>query len=113
MALLSTFIAILITIFILMFGQYNDSMLNVSIMYTNASFQASFLVLSLVIFSFGILTGVFLMLSTFFDIQGRYSKLKNQYNKTSIGQDNADEKIKLLENKIETLEAALKKQLGQ
>lgn len=113
MALLSTFIAILITVFVLMFGQYNDSILNISIMYTDISLQASFLVLTLVIFSFGILTGIFLMLSTFFDIQGRYSKLKTQYNRTSIGQDSADEKVKLLENKIKTLEAALKKQLDK
>lgn len=113
MAFFCAFIAILLTFFVLMLGQYNDSLLNISIMYTNTSFQVSFLVISLVIFSLGILAGVFLMLSTFFEVQGRYSKLKNQYNKTNISADNADEKIKLLENKIETLEAALKKQINQ
>jgi len=113
MALFCTAIAILLTVFVLMLGQYNDSIMNISIMYTNITVQISFLVISLIIFSLGILTGVFLMLSTFFEVRGRYTKLKKQYDKTAIGADSSDEKVKLLENKIETLEAALKKQMEQ
>ena len=105
------FLSILITVFVLMLGQYNDTMVNISIMYTNLSSQMSLLILFLIIFSFGILTGVLLMLGSFFETKSRYSSLRKQYDKTSIGADSADEKIKLLENKIQTLEAALKKQM--
>lgn len=104
-------LSIIITVFVLMLGQYNDTPLNISIMYTNLSSQISLLILFLIIFSLGILTGVLLMLSSFFETQNRYSKLRKQYDKTSVGADDADEKIKLLENKIQTLEAALKKQM--
>ena len=111
MGLICVIISVLATLFVLMIGQYNDTALNISIMYTNKSFEVSFLIFSLIIYSIGILTGVLLMLSSFFETHSRYSKLKKQYDKTSIGADDADEKIKLLENKIKTLEAALKKQM--
>ena len=111
MGRLCVLLSILMTVFVLMLGQYNDVPLNISIMYTKFSAEISFLVMSLIIFSLGILTGVLLMLSSFFETKSRYSKLRKQYDKTSIGADDADEKIKLLENKIQTLEAALKKQM--
>ncbi len=37
--------------------------------------------------------------------------LKRQYEKKSIGADDSSLKVKTLENKIQTLEAALKKQM--
>ncbi len=37
---------------------------------------------------------------------------KRQYEKKSIGADDSALRVKTLENKIETLEAALKKQMG-
>ena len=37
--------------------------------------------------------------------------LKRQYEKKSIGMDDSDLKVKTLENKIKTLEIALKKQM--
>lgn len=37
--------------------------------------------------------------------------LKRQYEKKSIGADNSSLRVKTLENKIKTLEAALKKQM--
>ena len=111
MGLVCVLISIFATLLVLMIGQYNDVILNISLMYTDKTFEVSFLVFSLIIYSLGILTGVLLMLSSFFETQSRYSKLRKQYDKTSIGADDADEKIKLLENKIQTLEAALKKQM--
>ncbi len=104
---------VLITVFVLMLGQYNDTALNVSVMYTNFSFKISLLVLSLIIYAMGILSGVLLMLSSFFDAAGRYTRLKKQFDKTSDGADDAEDKIKVLENKIETLETALKKALNE
>lgn len=104
-----TIIAILITVFVLMFGQYNDSTLNFSLMYTELNFQMSFLVFSLILFAMGILSGVLLMLGGLLDTSSRYQKLKKQYEKTSIGATDSDDRVKLLENKIATLEAALKK----
>lgn len=38
--------------------------------------------------------------------------LKRQYEKKSIGADDSSLRVKTLENKIATLEAALKKQMG-
>ena len=73
--------------------------------------EISLLVVSLIIYSLGILSGVLLMMSSFFEAQSKYSKLRKQYDKTSIGADDAEDKIKLLENKIQTLEIALKKQM--
>ena len=100
--------AVLITVFVLMLGQYNDVAMDMALMYTNIEFRISFLTISLIIYAFGIFSGVLLMLSSFFDAQGRYMKLKKQYEITDIGNDEATEKIELLENKIKTLETALK-----
>ena len=38
--------------------------------------------------------------------------IKRQYEKKSIGADDSSLKVKTLENKIKTLETALKKQMG-
>ena len=111
MGIFCVLLAVLITAGILITGQYNDTTMNIMIWHTNMGFELSFLVLSLIIFSLGILTGVLLMLNSFFEKQNNYSKLRKQYDKTSVGADDAEEKIKLLENKIKTLEAALKKQI--
>ena len=39
--------------------------------------------------------------------------LKRQYEKKSIGADDSSLRVNALENKIKTLEAALKKQMGK
>ncbi len=109
MGTICVIIAVLVTVFVLMTGQYNDSVLNIGIMYTDKAFDISLLVLSLIIYALGIFSGVLLMLSSFFESASRYSKLKKQYEKTSLGADDSDEKIRLLENKVKTLEAALNK----
>lgn len=113
MGTICVILAVLITVVVLMSGQYNDVVLNISIPYTNKAYEISFLVMSLIIYALGIFSGVLLMLSSFFETQSRYSKLKKQYDKTNIGADDAEEKIKLLENKVQTLEAALKNSLGK
>lgn len=106
-------LAVIITIFVLMTGNYNDAMLKIGIMYTDKSYEISFLVLSLIIYSLGILSGVLLILNTIFETSSRYSKLRKQYDKNSVASDNSAEKIKILENKIETLEVALKNALDK
>ncbi len=111
MGTICVIISVLTTVFVLMMAQHNDLILNMALVYTDKTYEISFLVVSLIVFSLGILVGVLLMLSSFFETQSRYSKLKKQYDKTSIGADDAEDKVKLLENKIQTLEAALKKQM--
>ena len=108
---LCTICAIIILTLVLLLGQGNDYMMNLEIVFTNYHITISFLVYSLIIFALGILSASLLSLGQFFDAHSRYNKLKKQYEKTNIGAENADEKIKLLENKIKTLETALKKQL--
>ena len=53
------------------------------------------------------------MLISFCDAAGRYKKVKKQYDKNSHNTDEANEKIRLLENKVKTLEAALNKAMGK
>lgn len=113
MGVICVILAVLLTVFVLMTGQYNDTVLNIGIIYTDKAFEISFLVMTLIIYAIGILSGVLLMLSSFFEAAGRYSKLKKQYDKTSVGADGAEERVKLLENKIETLEAALKNAMNK
>lgn len=108
MSIICIIFSILITALVLVEAQYNEHMVTIHCMLTNKPFEISFLVVSLIIFALGILTGVLLMLSSFFSANARYSKLKKQYNKTSLGADGAQEKIELLENKVKTLETALK-----
>ena len=113
MGTICVILAVLITVFVLMFGQFNDMNLNLALMYTDIKFSMSYLVSTLIVFALGIFTGVILMLSQFFDAAGRYTKLKKQYDKNSLNTDEADEKIRLLENKVKTLEAALNKAMGK
>ncbi|HIT54904.1 TPA: DUF1049 domain-containing protein [Candidatus Galligastranaerophilus intestinigallinarum] len=112
MGTICVILAVLITVFVLMTGQYNDTAINIQIMYTDISLKLSFLIICLLTYALGILAGVLLMLSSFFETASRYSKLKKQYDKTNIGADDAEEKIKVLENKIKTLEIALDKAIN-
>lgn len=99
---------VLITVFVLMLTDFNDTALNIAIMYTDKAYEISLLVLSLMIYALGIISGALLVFAAYFDIAKRYRSLKNEYEKTDINLDDKDEKVKLLENKIQTLEAALK-----
>lgn len=111
MSAICVIISVILTVFVLMMAQHNDLILNMTLVYTDKTYEISLLVVSLIIYSLGILSGVLLMMSSFFEAQSKYSKLRKQYDKTSIGADDAEDKIKLLENKIQTLEIALKKQM--
>lgn len=111
MSAICVIISVVLTVFVLMMAQHNDLILNMTLVYTDKTYEISLLVVSLIIYSLGILSGVLLMMSSFFEAQSKYSKLRKQYDKTSIGADDAEDKIKLLENKIQTLEIALKKQM--
>ena len=53
------------------------------------------------------------MISVFYStkLKKEISTLKRQYEKKSIGADDSSLRVKTLENKIATLEAALKKQM--
>ena len=113
MSAICIILTVLILVFVLMTGQYNDSLLNLGIHFTKGSFQISFLFYTILVYAFGLLSCSLLMLGQFFDAQSRYNKLKHQYEKTSLGADDADEKIKLLENKIQTLDAAIKSQINK
>ena len=45
------------------------------------------------------------------NLKKEQSALKRKYEKTSVGADDSELKVKTLENKIKTLEAALEKSL--
>ncbi len=59
----------------------------------------------------GFVLGAILVLIYANNLKKEIKVLKRQYEKKSIGADDSSLKVKTLENKIATLEAALKKQL--
>lgn len=68
------------------------------------------------LFDFGYIMVGFVFASVLFSfyiskLKKEISSLKRQYEKKSIGADDSSLRVKTLENKIATLEAALKKQI--
>lgn len=59
----------------------------------------------------GLLAGIIIMAFVIFKLKKEQTILKRKYEKTSIGADDSELKVKTLENKIKTLEAALEKTL--
>jgi len=59
----------------------------------------------------GFILGVIFYLFLISKMKKEISTLKRQYEKKSIGADDSSLRVKTLENKIATLEAALKKQI--
>lgn len=59
----------------------------------------------------GLLTGFIIMFFVVRNLKKEQSILKRKYEKTSVGADDSELKVKTLENKIKTLEAALEKSL--
>ncbi len=106
---LGLFLAFIITAaFVYLFG-YNNSLIGINI--GDNHYTIYLFVYSSFAFIFGIAVGALLMLRGIFDASDNYRKLKRQYEKTSIGADDSDLRVKTLENKIQTLEEALKKAL--
>ena len=62
-------------------------------------------------FAAGFLCEIILMLFVIKNLKKEQSLLKRKYEKTSIGADDSELRVKTLENKIKTLEAALEKSL--
>ena len=65
----------------------------------------------IIYFSAGFLTGLIIMFFVVNNLKKQQSLLKKKYEKTSLGADDSELKVKTLENKIKTLEAALEKTL--
>lgn len=59
----------------------------------------------------GFILGTVIMSIGLFRLKKQQSALKRKYEKTSIGADDSELRVKTLENKIKTLEAALEKSL--
>ena len=73
--------------------------------------------INLELFDIGYITCGFILASIIFmfytsKLKKEIKILKRQYEKKSIGADDSSLRVKTLENKIATLEAALKKQMG-
>lgn len=66
---------------------------------------------SIFYFGTGFLFGIILMLFVVRNLKKEQSILKRKYEKTSVGADDSELRVKTLENKIKTLEAALEKSL--
>lgn len=65
----------------------------------------------IIYFIAGLLTGLIIMFFVVKNLKKEQSALKRKYEKTSVGADDSELKVKTLENKIKTLEAALEKSL--
>lgn len=59
----------------------------------------------------GLILGILIMLIKITSLKKEQSLLKRKYEKTSVGADDSELKVKTLENKVKTLEAALEKSL--
>ncbi len=59
----------------------------------------------------GLLTGLIVMFFIVRKIKKEQAVLKRKYEKTSVGADDSELRVKTLENKVKTLEAALEKSL--
>lgn len=61
----------------------------------------------------GFFAGVLVMFFYVSKLKSQIKTTKRQYEKKSIGMDDSNLRVKTLENKIKTLETALKKQMEQ
>ena len=103
------FLAFIITAgFVYLFG-YNNPQISINV--GDLRYDTDLFIYALFAFIFGVAAGAMLMLKGIFDAAENYKKLKRQYERTSVGADDSDLKVKTLENKIKTLEEALKKSL--
>lgn len=59
----------------------------------------------------GLVLGLLIMLIKINSLKKEQNLLKRKYEKTSLGADDSELRVKTLENKIKTLEAALEKSL--
>ena len=108
------FLAIIIVIFVAMFADYNTVPdMTLGIMYTDIKVTVSFLTLCLGLFSLGIISGVLFMMRGIFENISKQKKVIRQLERTSIGADDSELKVRTLENKIKTLEIALQRSLKQ
>lgn len=105
-------ITIILSIFIVMFAQYNQADMTLSMMYSDINFKMTFLAYTTIVYALGLTGGVMIMLKGVFEANSQYMHLKKRLEKTTIGADDSDLKVKTLENKIKTLEAALERTLN-
>ncbi len=106
-------LGILITLFVVFFAQYNEIALALAIPYTKIEFKTSFFAVSTGIFCLGVLVGMLFLLKGVFESSAQTGKVKRQLEKVRVGADDSELKVKTLENKVQTLELALKKALNQ
>ncbi len=59
----------------------------------------------------GLVLGLLIMLIKINSLKKEQNLLKRKYEKTSLGADDSELRVKTLENKIKTLESALEKSL--
>lgn len=104
-------LALLIITLMIILGSNNDILMNLSLKCINCSIKTNFQIVSALVFAMGIITGVLIMLRFITDETDKNSAYRKQLEKTSVGMDENKLKIKTLENKIQTLELALKKAL--
>lgn len=104
-------LAILIIAGMIFLGLNNNILMDLSLKCINCSIKTNFQIVSALVFIMGIIVGILIMLRFIADETDKNSAYKKQIEKNSIGMDENKLKIKTLENKIQTLELALKKAL--
>ena len=111
MRAICTFFGILITVAVIFFAQFNEITLALAVPYTKIAFKISFFAITTGIFALGILTGALFFLAGILESVKKATDTKRRLEKVSVGADDSELKVKTLENKIQTLELALKKAL--
>ncbi len=72
-------------------------------------FRILYFALYSIVFIMGLFTGALIIGRYTVEANSKHKKIKRQLEKTSIGADDSDLKVKTLENKVKTLESALDK----
>ncbi len=73
--------------------------------------QINFQITDIYYLIFGFIFGCFISMLYISKLKKEIKTIKRKYEKKSIGMDDSSLKVKTLENKIKTLETALKKQI--
>ena len=73
--------------------------------------QINFQIYDIYYILLGFMAGMILLLIYSSKLKKEIKSIKRQYEKKSIGMDDSSLRVKTLENKIKTLETALKKQM--
>ncbi len=98
---------------VIYFAHINNSTLTLVVPYTKIAFEAQFFMVASIVFIIGMLTDSLFSLPRILENDKKAADTRKRLEKVSVGADDSELRVKTLENKIQTLELALKKALDE